>query len=534
MMTRPLGRRGVLAAAAAAAATGAAAIPAVMPGSLRAQGSQTSGGGGAPRRGGTLRVSVDQAAGVLNPLLTRVNPEYLVAELLYSGLTRLKPDMTAEPDLAESWSSNAELTEWRFRIRQGVRFHDGTPCTARDVAATFAAILDAKTASPARTNVGPVAEVTAPDEQTAVFRLRGAYADLPVAVAYTNAKIVPAAVAQGGLEQLARTANGTGPFKLVRFEPERLVAVARNEAFWDRERPYLDRVEVVVLPDAAAEASALIGGETDLMASAQPSEFARLSAASGVRASRTPSGQFLNINMACDQKPFDDPRVRRALALTVDREAMLGFVAEGYGTPGNDTPLSPAYHFFQDQAMRKPDIAQAKRLLAEAGHPSGLDLTLVASTNPGTRTQLGVAIREMARPAGFRIEVQTMPHATYLDQVWKKGSFYVGFYNMQATADAIFSLLYTSDAAWPETRWKNKEFDAAVEQARLTTDEARRRALYGQAQALMHEGVPSVIPVFFDLLAAQRQWVQGYRLHPRGAVFQLDQVWLGDGAPRRG
>ena len=143
-------------------------------------------------------------------------------------------------------------------------------------------------------------------------------------------------------------------------------------------------------------------------------------------------------------------------------------------------------------------------------------------------------MREMGKPAGFRIEVQTMPHATYLDQVWKKGSFYVGFYNMQATADAIFSLLYTSDSAWNETRWDNAEFDRVVGEARVTADEAKRAALYGRAQELMHEQVPSVIPVFFDLLAARRSWVQGYVLHPRGAVFGLDRVWLSEGAPRRG
>jgi peptide/nickel transport system substrate-binding protein len=126
-----------------------------------------------------------------------------------------------------------------------------------------------------------------------------------------------------------------------------------------------------------------------------------------------------------------------------------------------------------------------------------------------------------------------MPHATYLDQVWKKGSFYVGFYNMQATADAIFALLYTSNAAWNETRWNNAAFDKVVAEARTTIDDAKRRALYAQAQKLMHAEVPSIIPVFFDLLAAQRDWVQGYALHPRGAVFRLDYVSLTDKAPKR-
>jgi peptide/nickel transport system substrate-binding protein len=487
----------------------------------------------APRRGGTLKLSVDQAAAKLNPLLTRVNPEYMLAELLYSSLTRLKLDMTAEPDLAASWTSSPDLLEWTFVLRRGVTFHDGSPCTAADVVATFEAILDPKTASPARQNVGPIAKATAKDPNTVVFTLNSPFADLPVTLAYTNAKIVPAAVIKAGLARLDREAIGTGPFKLVSFEPERQVVVARNDAYYDKTRPYLDRIQIVVYPDSTAEASALISGDTDLVSTTPPTEFARLSKASGVKVLRTPSGQFCNVNFGCDAKPFNDVRVRQALAMTVDRTAMVDFVTEGYGTPGNDTPLNPAYRYYADQPLKKPDIAKAKALLAEAGFPNGLDATLIASDRPPVRTQLAVALREMAKPAGVRLNVETMPHATYLDQVWKKGSFYVGFYNMQATADAIFALLYTSNAAWNETRWNNPAFDKVVNEARGTIDDAKRRALYTEAQKLMHAQVPSIIPVFFDLLAAQRDWVQGYQLHPRGAVFRLDYVSLTDKAPKR-
>jgi peptide/nickel transport system substrate-binding protein len=486
-----------------------------------------------PNRGGVLRMSVDQGAAVIHPMLARVNPEYLLTELIYSNLTRLKPDMTVEPDLALSWEPDPGLVEWTFKLRPGVRFHDGSAMTADDVVATFKAIINPKTASPARTNVGPIKEVAAADPLTVKFTLSGAYADFPIALAHTNARIVPAKVVTGDLGSLATTPNGTGPFKLVSYEPDRKIVVERNPAYYDPARPYLDRVEVLVYPDRTAEASALISGDTDLLLSTTPGEYERLAKAAGVKALRTPSGQFLNVNMGCDQKPFNDVRVRQALALTIDRDAMAGFVAGGYGTPGNDTPLSAAYHFFKDNPLKKPDIDKAKKLLADAGYSSGLDLTLIASDKPETRTQLGVAIREMAGAAGFRINVQTMPHATYLDQVWKKGNFYVGFYNMQPTADAIFKLLYTSDAAWNETRWNNARFDAIIDAARIETDEARRAALYAQAQAMMNEEVPSVIPLFFDILAARRSYVDGYVLHPRGSVFQLDKVSFGAGAPKR-
>jgi peptide/nickel transport system substrate-binding protein len=442
--------------------------------------------------------------------------------------------MTPEPDLALSWAPNADLSEWTFRLRPGVMFHDGTPCGAADVVASFRAMLDPATASPARTNIGPIDTVSTPDAATVVFKLKSPSADLPVMLAYTNARVVPAAVLAADSKRLDREAIGTGPFKLVSIEAERLVVVERNPAYYDPGRPHLDRVEVVVYPDPTAEGSALMSGNTDLMMAVQPTEFARIQRAQGVRMLRTPSGQFLNVNLGCDSPPFNDVRVRKALALTVDRSAMVNFVAEGLGTPGNDSPLNAAYTYFVDRPQRAANIAEAKRLLTEAGHARGLAATVVASDRPGTRTQMAVAMREMARPAGFDITVQTMPHATYLDQVWRKGNFYIGLYNMQPTADGIFSLLYISTAAWNETRWNNPAFDAIIAEARGVIDAGRRRALYDRAQAMMHDEVPSIIPVFFDLLAAHRTHVAGYRLHPRGAVFRLDHVWLGEGAPRRG
>lgn len=510
--------------------TGVAMLPWSM--NAHAAASATT-AGGAPRNGGVLRISVDQAIGMLNPHQARVNPDYLLAELLYSGLTRLAPNMKAEPDLAASWQANAELTEWTFTLRDGLKFSDGSPLTAADVVASLEAILDPKNASPGMRNIGPIQSLRADGDGKVIIVTQQPYADLPVMLTYPDAKIVPAAIAKEQLDRLSREALGAGPFQLVSYEPERKVVVKRNPHYYDPARPYLDGVEIVVYPDAIAESSALIAGDTDLMLAASASEFARLSKTSGVQPLRVASGQFLNINMACDQKPFNDVRVRQALALSIDRKALVDFVADGYGTPGNDTPISAAYPWYQDAPLRQADYAKAKALLAQAGYPDGLDLTLIASDKPASRTQLGIAVREMAKPAGFRINVQTMANSTYLDQVWKKGNFYVGFYNMQPTPDAVFSLLYTSNAAWNETRWNNAEFDAAVAAARQTSDEAQRRELYGKAQSLMHDGVPSVIPAFFDLLSAARDYVHGYSLHPRGAMFRLDHVWFTAQAPSR-
>jgi peptide/nickel transport system substrate-binding protein len=487
-----------------------------------------------PRRGGTLRLSVDQAASVIHPLRTRVNPEHMVSELCYSNLTTLTTEMAPLPDLALSWSANADFTEWTFKLRPGVKFSDGSPCTAKDVVATYNTILDPKTASPARAIVSMIKETVAVDDETVRFRLDTPFADLPATVAVFDARIIPASIAQGDLDRLSRESLGTGPFMLVSYEPDRLIVVERNPHFFIPDQPYVDRIEIRVYPDTSAETSALLAGDNDMAVIIANSEFGRLKGVRGVDPLQARSGQFLNVNMACDAAPFNDPRLRKALSLCVDREALVGFVALDAGTPGQDVPINSIYRYFKNEPAKKADIAQAKKLVAEAGYPDGIDLTLVASDNPGTRTQLAVAIREMAKPAGFRITVQTMPHATYLQQVWKKGPFYIGIYNTQQTVDGVFTLLYTSDAAWNETRWNNKDFDALVAEGRRTADDARRSEIYGKAQDMMYAETPSIIPIFFDLLAGKRSYVKDYTLHPRGHIFRFEKVWLDDGAPKRG
>lgn len=487
----------------------------------------------AAKKGGTLRISVNTSPSKLNPLLQRLSSEYLLGELLYSGLVRLGPDMEAVPDLAESWTSSADLTVWTFKLRAGAKFHNGQAVTANDVVTCLRAILDKKTGSPGRRNLGPIDSINEGAGGTVVIKTKVSYGDLPIAMAYTTAKIAPADIVSNDLTRLSREAIGTGPFKLVSYEPDRLIVVEKNSDYFLPEYPYLDRVEVMVFPDQAAEMAALISGEVDVALQVPPAEYKRVSASSGIDGMRTKSGRFIDIVMANDRPPFNDRRVREALSLTLDRQAMIDFVAEGYGTQGNDVPVNKAYRHFRKVADKKPDIAKAKKLLAEAGYPNGIDLTLVASVKPGYRKTLAVTVREMAKAAGFNIKVETMPHGTYLKQVWKKGDFYVGFYNMQPTEDALFKLLFTSDAAWNETRWNNKDFDKLVEAARTTTDVAERSKLYKDAQKLMSDDIPALVPVFFDLLGAKRDYVENFHLHPRGATFSLEKVSLGSGAPKR-
>lgn len=480
---------------------------------------------GLPRQGGSLRVSIDQVARGLNPIKHVLNSEFLMGELLFNGLTRLGYDMLPEPDLAIAWSANERLDEWTFQLRPGVRFHDGSPLEAADVAATINAILDPATGSPARSSIGPISSVAVVDPLTVRCHLSAPYADLPTALTHRCARIVRAAAIKDG-SLLDRTAIGTGPFMLTTFDPARVIDVKRNPNFFRPGQPHVDRVQVFVYPDSTAESSALLSGGIDLMAKVSAADYTRIAQTPGVVGVQVRSGEMLKIAMACDRPPFNDVRVRRALASCVDREMLLAILAEEYGTVANDTPVCPVHRFYYQTQPKRPDPQSARQLLTEAGYPDGLDLDLIAVNHPASKQDFAVAMREMARPAGFRISVKVVPQPIYLDQVWLKGQFYVGVYEMQPTIDAVSSLLFTSQAPWNDSHWHDPVFDRLIAEARSEVDPDKRGRLYAEAQTYMSDQTPSIIPVFFDVLAAHVETLHGFRAHPSGVSYRLEDVWL--------
>lgn len=479
----------------------------------------------APKRGGILRVSVSNRTASLNPLQVSGPSEYIAADLLFSGLLRMGADMRPVPDLALRYEADAAARVFTFHLRPGVTFHDGTPFTADDVMATFRAILDPRTLAPSRAALGSLQAVEAVDPMTVRFTCATSFADFPVATSHANARIVSAAALRD-LPAMATRANGTGPFRQDAFDSTRLLRVVRNPAYFAPEYPYLDAVELPLFPDLTAEVQNLLSGGTDVMSEVQQADYKRIAAAPGIVGQRVRSGRFANIVTRMDTKPFDDIRVRTALAMAIDRDTLVDLVLEGLGQSARDNPISPEYRYYAATPEVPYDPAAAKALLAAAGYPNGLRIPLVCSNRPAIRAAVGVALKEMTRPAGFDIDVQIMPHDTYLANVWMKGNFYIGYWGMQPTEDAAFTLLFTSKAAFADTAWNNAGFDALVAQAAATQDDAARRTLYAQAQALIAHDKPSIVPFFQDVLAASRDRVKGWAVSPLQRTYFIERVWL--------
>ncbi len=331
----------------------------------------------APKRGGVLKISVNTRTTSVNPLQISGPSEYIAIDMLFSGLLRMGADMKPQPDLALDYTSDAEAKIYTFRLRPNVTFHDGTPFTSADVVATYRAILDPKTASPAKAALGSLQEIEAIDPLTVRFTCAKSFADFPVSTSHANARIVSAAALKD-LPGMATKANGTGPFKQDVFDSTRLLRVVRNPAYFVPELPYVDAVELPLFPDLTAEVQNLLSGTTDVMFDVQQADYKRIAAAPGVVGQRIKSGRFVNVVMRMDTKPFDDVRVRNALAMAIDRDTLVDLVLEGLGQVAGDDVISPQYRYYSATPAPVYDPAAAKKLLAAesaadllqpAGHP---------------------------------------------------------------------------------------------------------------------------------------------------------------------
>jgi peptide/nickel transport system substrate-binding protein len=481
-----------------------------------------------PQYGGTLRVAVDRGLVTISPIMHISGVDWMATNWMYNNLTKLDENRKVVGDLALSWEPNENATEWIFYLRKGVKFHSGKELTAEDVVATIRAVKDPEVAAPYGAEIGPIQSVEAVDEYSVKFILDMPYADFPNSLTHPCARIISKEAFEGDIDVLATREFGSGPFILKEFVPGDHIVVERFNDYYKEGLPYLDRVEAKVFPDTTTEMTALFNKEIDLMWEVPPELYPRISTTSGIDGLAVAGGTLSNVIMPSNKPPFDDNRVREALKYTVDRSLMLAAVLQGRGEIGHDCPISSAYDFYVELPTREQDIDKARELLKEAGYPNGLSFKLYVANRPPIREQIAVVLKEMARPAGFDIDVEVISYDRYLAQVWNKGVAYVGFYTTRPTADAILMKLFHSEFGIDEGRWADSHQDAIriLEEARSVTDRGRREELYAQFLQISQNEGPFIVPVFRQELSAKWNYVRNYKLNPSAFEMELEDVWL--------
>lgn len=479
---------------------------------------------GEPQRGGTLRVAFGEAPANLDPHMTFVMQGGILRSHVYDTLVWNDENLAPQPALATSWEAADDQLSWTFQLREGVTFHHGTPFTALDVVHNFERILGEDFGSPAQTAFSFVNGAEAVDDYTVKITLGSPNVDFPLLLGdpINTFFIAPH---DRTWEELAVQPSGTGPFQLTEYLPGESATLTRNDSYWQEGSPYLDGLQFLYMPEAATQVAALTSGTIDLIWQLTTDSVDALAGASGVVVEEVPGGGYQPIVMRLDQEPFTDVRVRQAFKYATNREGMVGVVLRGRGVLGNDQPLPPGHPFAADLSPYPYDPEKAKALLAEAGYPDGLDVTLyTADLRPGMVAS-AVAFQEMAKESGINVQIEQVPGSSYWSEHWMQSALTVSNWGLFPSADTILSLAYYSTGVWNESGLQNAELDGLIEAGRAETDPAKRQEIYTQIQQIIQEEGGTIVPYFSPQFYARRSNVHGARYVPQGLGY-WHEAWL--------
>ncbi len=461
---------------------------------------------------GVLRIGIGTSLAKLDPLLTTIGDEYIYDNLVFNGLTRMAEDQTVHPDLAESWQFSDDLKNWTFHLRHGVKFHDGTEMTSADVVAMFRRLLDPATAAPSRSNYTMIQSMNAPDNYTVVFVLDSPYGGFADILSDRQVKIVP----RDKVAQLATQPIGTGYFKFVSYTPGDRVVLTRNPDYFEPGLPKLAGVELRIIPEMSAKLAALQSGDLDVVWDLPLEEVKQLGSRGDVRVDSVASGSWDAAIMNNLNPPFNDPKVRLAFQVGVSKADVVELTLFGQGAP-TISPIPPTHPFY-DHALEPgaADPAAARKLLAQAGHANGITVPIIVPTGRPVRERLGVTLQQLAKPAGFDLQVQRVPFSAYDAEVSGKAPLYIDGYFARPTIDtSTYPFLHT-DGSWNEKLWhyKNKDVDAALDAARLAGDPAVQKAKYMDMQKALVADPCGFFAYSVNFACAYSKKVEHVQTHP--------------------
>ena len=480
-------------------------------------GGETTGGGtsptatGAVQPGGTIRVAIIQPATEPNPVIVKDEGGAGLLGSTGEFLSFSNEQLELEPRLAESWEPNADGTEWTFKIRQGVTFHSGATMTANDVKTTFETLVNPKNASNALSALGGVlspGNTEAPDDATVVFHLDAPNGNFPTLVssANYNAIIIPADLDPA---DWGKTFEGTGPFKLDSFTPKVGAKFVRNDAYWG-EKANPDGFDLKFYDEEGPMILAIQGDEVDFVEHFSVSGGQALLTDPNVQVIAIRTATHRQIHMRTDKDPFTDKRVRQAIALTLDRPALVDGLWDGKADLGNDSPFAPLYPSTDTSVpQREKNIDQAKQLLSDAGMADGFTVEL-NTWNGFEIPDLAQLVKQYAAEIGVTINLKITDADTYYGDAvfgsspWLDSVMGITDYGHRPVPNVYLASVYTSKGTWNAAHFKNPQADQLIGQYIAALDLDAQRGVAKQIQELLLDETPVSIPYFYNFLSAAK------------------------------
>jgi peptide/nickel transport system substrate-binding protein len=465
--------------------------------------------------GGTVRMAQVVPAAAIDPVKIADGGGVTVLSQVAETLVLSGRDLTAQPVLAESWSPNKDGTVWTFKLRQGVKFHSGKPMTADDVVATFDRLANPDNGSNALSvftgmlSKGGTRKV---DDHTVEFHLNAANGNFPYAVSTDNynAVILPADYA-GDFE---KDMNATGPFKLEKYTPKVGASFVRNTEYWGGQ-VMPDRVEASFYNDYQPQILALQGGQIDVIQQVPVLQGVGLLNDPNIDIIRTPSTAHQQVHMRTDLDPFKDKRVRRAIALCLDRPKIVQGLMKGKAQLGNDSPFAAAFPSTDKTVpQREKNIAEAKKLMEAAGMSKGFQTTLTTEKYLEI-PDFAVLIQNAVKAIKGNIKVNVLDQGAYYGDAvygkspWLDSDMGITDYGHRGVPNVFLSAPLMSDGTWNGAHFKNSEYDKLVAGYIAALDIDAQRAAAGKIQRLLLDETPILFVYFYDFLTATKKGVTG-------------------------
>ncbi|WP_249869411.1 glutathione ABC transporter substrate-binding protein [Oceanobacillus saliphilus] len=487
--------------------------------------------------GGNLIIANLSDAVSLDPVGSNDTASSDIQSNIFESLTSQDENMEVQPALAESWEA-VEDNVWEFKLREGVTFHDGTEFNADVVKANIDRILDSAVASPRAFLYDMVTEVVVVDDYTVQFVTEYPFAPLPAHLAHNGGAMVSldqieedyAAMEDGGEpgSVINQHPIGTGYFKFDSWNPGDSVVVVKNDDYWG-EPAKLDSVTFKVVSEGGTRVAELETGDSHIANNLSPNDVPRVEGMPNADVNQQSSVGLSYIGFNLEKEPFDDPLVRQAVNMAIDRESIINGVYDGIGTPAIG-PLAPDVFGFDENAEGlEYDRETARELLAEAGYEDGFSTTLWTNDSQ-ERIDTATVVQAQLAEFGIDVQIEVLEWGAYLEQTanGEHEMFILGWSTVTGDADyGLYALLHSDMVGEPGNRTfvRDENIDALLDEARQEPDPDTRLELYSEIQELLVEVAPFLNIHHQDFLVGVSSSVKGFSQDPTG-ILQLHEVYI--------
>jgi peptide/nickel transport system substrate-binding protein len=481
---------------------------------------------GAAQGNNTLIMARAVDATGLDPHLQTAFASLRLLDLIYEPLVRTDADLNIVPALAESWEFSDDGMTLTFHLRQGVTFHDGSAFTSEDVIASLNRILDEATGAATRSNLLSIDSMEAPDDYTVVLHLNLADVPLVAALSSRNAAILSSNVIANG--DPATDAIGTGPFMLESWTPDEKTVLKANPNYWG-DGPYVDGIEIRIIPEEASIVAALRAGEVDFALLNDPLIATLLEGDATITLNRTPDISYHVLQLRAAVPPLDKLEVRQAISCAIDRQEVVDVAALGEGQVTGPLTM-PAFRIPLDQLFcYTPDLNKARDLMKQAGMEAGFTLpVIVGVAEPPTALSEAQVIQEQLKAININVQIESLELATYVDR-WLAADFTAAIALNGGRPDPypMYSRYFQYGAQFEKVAgYEDDTLDSLMKAGQTETDPAKRYEIFAEFQKHLAEVCPWIWLYTQYNYTAQQSYVTDFTPTPDGYLFYLSETKL--------